>query len=67
MFDIEPDRQPDRQPREPRTYRVPFSSPPPKPRSWWGTGAGQFALIVMLIGAIVIVLGLAGVIGPESL
>jgi hypothetical protein len=46
--------------------RVPFSRPPAKPRSWWGTVPGQLALVAMLGGAIVIFLGLIGVIGPLS-
>lgn len=46
--------------------RVPFSRPPAKPRSWWGTVPGQLALVTMLGGAIVIFLGLIGVIGPLS-
>lgn len=44
----------------------PFSEPPPKPKSWWGTIPGQLALVAMLIGAIIIFLGLAGVIGPRA-
>lgn len=45
----------------------PLSNPPPKPTSWWKTIPGQLALVAMFVGGIVIVLGLAGVIGPRSL
>jgi hypothetical protein len=66
MFDIQPNREPDHQPRQPSQYRAPLSEPPAKPRSWWGTIPGQLALVAMLVGAIVIALGLAGVVGPLS-
>jgi hypothetical protein len=56
----------DPEPRQPPS-RVPFSRPPAEPKSWWGTIPGQLALVAILIGAIVIVLGLMGVIGPRSL
>jgi hypothetical protein len=49
-----------------RPSRAPFSQPPAKPRSWWGTIPGQLALVAMLGGAIVIFLGLIGIIGPLS-
>lgn len=49
-----------------RPSRAPFSRPPAKPRSWWGTIPGQLSLVAMLIGGIVIFLGLIGVIGPLS-
>jgi Ni/Co efflux regulator RcnB len=64
VFNIEPDRptQPGREPR-----RMPLAQPPAAPKSWWGTVPGQFALIAILGGVIVLVLGLAGVVGPLSL
>ncbi len=67
MFDIEPTREPDRTPRTPSTFRAPLSSPPPAPRSWWGTLPGQAAILAIIGGVIVIVLGLTGVIGPLSM
>lgn len=45
---------------------MPLSDPPP-PKTWWHTIPGQLSLVAMLIGAIVILLGLMGVIGPRSL
>ncbi len=67
MFNIEPDREPGRAPREPRPFSAPLSSPPPTPKSWWGTIPGQLALAAILGGVIVIGLGLLGVIGPLSM
>lgn len=46
--------------------RIPFSRPPGQPRTWWGSIPGQLALVAMLVGAVVIGLGLLGVIGPLS-
>jgi hypothetical protein len=68
MFDIDPSRPAEsrRAPREPRPSRMPLSQPPPAPRSWWGTIPGQLSLVVMLFGAIVILFGLLGIIGPLS-
>lgn len=49
-----------------RPSRVPLSQPPAAPTSWWKTIPGQLSLVVLLGGAIVITLGLLGVIGPLS-
>jgi hypothetical protein len=69
VFLVGPDREPDRTPRRPRepaqTY-MPLAQPPASPRSWWGSIPGQLALVAMLGGAIVIALGLMGVLGPLS-
>lgn len=67
MFDINPDRPADNSPRQPREpMRMPLSTPPPAPTSWWKTIPGQLALVVILGGALVIALGLMGVLGPLS-
>jgi predicted lipid-binding transport protein (Tim44 family) len=70
VFLVGPDREPDRTPRQPRepaqTY-MPFSRPPAKPKSWWGTMPGQLAVLAMLGGGFVILLGLLGIIGPLSM
>lgn len=58
---------PDEDRNEQRPSRAPFSRPPAAPKSWWGTVPGQLALVAMLGGAIVIALGLMGIIGPLSL
>lgn len=67
MFNVEPNREPDRSQREPSTYRAPLAAPPAKPRTWWGTVPGQLALIAMLAGVVVIALGAMGIIGPLSM
>jgi hypothetical protein len=53
-------------PREKPPSRIPFSRPPAEPKSWWGSTSGQLALVAILVGAIVIFMGLIGVIGPLS-
>lgn len=69
MFDIQPNREPEprREPVEPGPSRMPFAQPPRAPRTWWGTIPGQAAILAIIGGVIVILLGFAGVIGPESL
>lgn len=65
MSDNQPNREPE--PIEPGPSRMPLAQPPRPPRSWWGTIPGQLALVAVFVGAVVIVLGLLGVIGPQSL
>lgn len=66
VFNIEPDREPDRSPRRPSSFRAPLSQPPAPPTSWWKSIPGQLALVVILGGGFVILLGLLGIIGPLS-
>lgn len=53
--------------------RFPLSTPPAKPQptvkptNWWRTIPGQLAILAMLAGLVVILLGVMGVIGPNSL
>lgn len=67
MFNIEPNRpaEPRREPVEPGPSRMPLAQPPAQPRTWWGTIPGQAAILVMIGGVIVILLGVAGVLGPH--
>ena len=61
-----PEHNPDES-KKPPPRRMPFSTPPPAPTSWWKTIPGQLALVAFLFGAIVILCGLMGIIGPRSL
>lgn len=40
---------------------------PDENTSWWKTVPGQLAVLVIVGGAIIILLGLAGVVGPDSM
>lgn len=58
----------DDNPQQPeRPSRIPFSQPPAKPKTWWGTVPGQIFILVVIAAVILIALGLAGVVGPRSL